>query len=312
MTACHNDSIEVCVCTYRRPQLSVTLESLASLRVPDDFTLSVLVIDNDTTPSARPLVEGIAETFPVPLRYVHCPEGNISIARNGALDHCRARYLAFIDDDETASSDWLCALVEELRRVDADVVLGPVEGVYDQSAPSWMCNLEIHSTRPVWVKGEIRTGYTCNVIIDRHASAVCDRRFDLALGKTGGEDSLFFDEIHKAGGKIGYAERALVHEDVTPERLAYGWLLRRRFRMGQTHGRMLRQKIGAGRLLSNLAVALAKVTYCCGAAVLGGFDATRRNAALLRGTLHIGVFMGLTGMRELELYGSGSVQRGEN
>lgn len=312
MTARHKDSIEVCVCTYRRPQLRGTLESLAALRVPDGFTLSVLVIDNDASPGARSLVESAAKTFPVPLRYVHCPEGNISIARNGALDHCRARYLAFIDDDESASPGWLCALVEELRRTGADVVLGPVDGVYDESAPPWMRNLAIHSTRPVRVEGVIRTGYTCNVILDRLAPAVRGRRFDLALGKTGGEDSQFFNEIHEAGGKIGYAERALVLEDVTPERLAYSWLLRRRFRMGQTHGRMLRRKMGAGRCLSNLAVALAKVTYCCGAAVLGGYDTTRRNAALLRGTLHVGVLMGLTGMRELELYGAGPVHRGES
>ncbi|SEK87519.1 succinoglycan biosynthesis protein ExoM [Roseovarius azorensis] len=312
MTPPINDCIEVCVCTYRRPQLRITLETLAALRAPDGFTLSVLVIDNDATPSARPLVDSIAETFPLPLRHVHCPEGNISIARNGALDHCRARYLAFIDDDEIASPDWLCALVEELRHTNADVVLGPVDAVYDETAPSWMRNLAIHSTRPVWVRGIIRAGYTCNVIIDRQAPAVRGRRFDPALGKTGGEDSLFFTEIQEAGGRIGYSERALVLEDVTPERLAYSWLLRRRLRMGQTHGRLLRRKIGTGRFLGNLAAALAKATYCFGAAVLGGYDTTRRNAALLRGALHIGVLMGLTGMRELELYGAGQPHRAKS
>ena len=299
-----SQSIEVCVCTFRRPQLDETLESLGALRIPEGYTVSVLVVDNDTTPSARARVEEMAAGFPLELRYVHCPEGNISIARNGALEHCQGRYLAFIDDDEIASPEWLAALVDGLHRGDADVVLGPVEGVYPQDAPQWMRTLDIHSTRPVWKRGTIRTGYTCNVMFDRHAPALQGRQFDLALGKSGGEDSFFFAEVFEAGGRITYAQDALVREDVTPDRQSFRWLLRRRFRMGQTHGRVLRRDVGAGRYMGSLAVSLAKVTYCAGAAVLGVHDAARRNAALLRAGMHGGVLMGLTGMRELELYGT--------
>jgi hypothetical protein len=50
----------------------------------------------------------------------------------------------------------------------AEVVLGPVDPVYPEDAPDWMRATSVHATRPVHVRGEIRTGYTCNVLIDRH------------------------------------------------------------------------------------------------------------------------------------------------
>ncbi len=292
--------VDICVCTYQRPHLSDTLASLGHLQVPEGITASVLVIDNDRTPSAQGVVESI--DLPIPLRYVHCPHANISIARNGALDHSDADCLAFIDDDELASPEWLAALLETQRRHRVDAVLGPVQAIYDETAPRWMRLADVHSTRPVWVRDKIRTGYTCNVLINRRSAALEGLRFDLTLGQTGGEDTTFFAEMVRRGGSIAFAEDALVLEPVPTGRATFGWLLRRRFRMGQTHGRLPGQADTPARKLRLVGLGAAKVVYCAGTALLHAFAPARRNAALMRLALHAGKISAVTGLGLLPLY----------
>lgn len=296
-------SIDICICTFRRPQLSDTLGSLARQNIPPGHHVEILVIDNDNHPSARRLVENAATTMPYPVRYVHCPAGNISIARNGALDQSRARYLAFIDDDEVADRNWLANLMRTTLTNTADVVLGPVRAVYASDAPLWMKALDIHSTEPSRVRGVISTGYTCNVLIDRASPAVNGVRFDLGLGQTGGEDTTYFTEVFQRGGQFAYAGDALIYEDVPPARQSFGWLVRRRFRMGQTHGRLIGSDGGLLNTARGLAVASAKMVFCAGATALNLLNRTRRNQAILRGLLHAGVISGLCGLREMRLYG---------
>jgi len=299
------NNIAICVCTYRRPQIIETLHSLAALQVPQGFDVSVLVIDNDNTPSARPLVEQVAETSPIPIRYVHCPAGNISLARNCALDNAAARYLAFIDDDEIATDTWLVNLMHTAKADNCDVVLGPVQAVYAAHAPAWMQKLAIHATKPVWVNGRIETGYSCNVLIDQNGPALAGLRFDLALGQSGGEDSKFFNQVAARAGVIGYAPDALVTEDVPDSRASFKWLLQRRYRMGQTHGQLIAEaQPGAMRLMSSALLRMAKIVYCAAAFVINMISPARRNAAFLRGALHVGVLFGLFGFGSMRLYGA--------
>ncbi|MEL6681958.1 MAG: glycosyltransferase family 2 protein [Pseudomonadota bacterium] len=300
------ETLEICVCTYRRPQLAKTLTSLLALDRPSGYDLSILVVDNDDHPSAADMVEAMAAEALIPLRYVHCPQGNISIARNGALGHSAARFVAFIDDDEVAPSDWLVHLTRQMENSGSDVVLGPVEAEYTEDAPAWMRRTRIHATMPVWVDDKIITGYTCNVLIDRHSSALRNRLFDLSLGQTGGEDTAFFANAVADGGSISFSPDALLFETIPPDRVSFRWLLRRRFRMGQTHGRLVAEK---GASLRLWAVTVCKVLYCIGATILQLPWQDRRNMAILRGGLHMGALSGLAGGQGLQQYGPKFTQR---
>jgi succinoglycan biosynthesis protein ExoM len=125
------EGIDVCVCTFRRPALAETLRSLAAMRRPAGYKVSIIVSDNDDEPSAKALVEQLAPTLDIPVRYIHSPARNISIARNACLDASRARFVAFIDDDETATEEWLTRLVAAAEASRAEVVLGPVRAIHD-------------------------------------------------------------------------------------------------------------------------------------------------------------------------------------
>ncbi len=129
VTEPHNSkTVDIGICTYRRPALVATLLSLFELEVPEGVTVRLIVADNDEEPSAKASVDRLRETSPFEIAYVHCPKSNISIARNACLSESRADYLAFIDDDETAPPHWLAAIMEKAGETGADVVLGPSDG----------------------------------------------------------------------------------------------------------------------------------------------------------------------------------------
>ena len=87
-------SVDICICTFRRPQITDTLASLERLILPPGCRVAVIVADNDDTPSARARVERWALASRFVVTYIHCPDGNISIARNGCLEACTRDFAA--------------------------------------------------------------------------------------------------------------------------------------------------------------------------------------------------------------------------
>ena len=313
MSAAGNtSSIDICVCTFRRAELADTLRSIAAMDMPGGFDVRVIVADNDETPTAEPLVMTLAKDLKLPVVYRHAPARNISIARNACLDASTSDFVAFIDDDETASSQWLVQLVAVAEADGATVVLGPVRALYRPDAPRWMRKGDFHSTLPVWVGGEIRTGYTCNVLLRMGDESLRGRRFSLARGQTGGEDTEFFDQMVKAGGWIAFAPEAWVDEVVPRSRAAFDWLGRRRFRVGQTHGHLLGRNARGLALVKEVGLASAKAAYCFASAIPVVISPVRRNRSVLRGIMHVGVVSGLVGVRELRLYGQPTPRKGGN
>ncbi|TJV21959.1 MAG: glycosyltransferase family 2 protein [Mesorhizobium sp.] len=305
-----NRSIDIGVCTFRRPELADTLRSLDAMEMPAGFDIRIIVADNDDTPTARDLVAALSRELTVPIHYRHAPARNISIARNACLDASTADFVAFIDDDETATAPWLAELVAMAQQSGVAVVLGPVRARYRPDAPDWMRRGDFHSTLPVWVRGEIRTGYTCNVLLRMGSDSLRGRRFSLARGQTGGEDTEFFDQMHKAGGRIAFAPEAWVDEVVPRSRAAFEWLGRRRFRVGQTHGHLLGSSASSIGLVKQVGLASAKAIYCFASALPVVVSPVRRNRSVLRGIMHVGVVSGLVGIREIRLYGQPSPQEG--
>lgn len=292
-------SVDICICTFRRPHLAETLRSVARAD-SGGHQLRIIIADNDHEPTARALVEELRAELGLPVTYLHAPAANICIARNACLDRAEADFVAFIDDDEVVSSGWIAALMARAEATGAAAVLGPALAVYGAEAPRWMVEGDFHSTYPVFVGGVIRTGYTCNVLI-RWSAPYRGLRFDVALGQSGGEDTAFFYQLTGLGGTIDYAPEAVVDDPVPANRATMAWLVRRRLRFGQTHG-MLQDNVGA----KALAVVAAKISYCGAMTALTAFSPVRRRRNWLRAVLHVGVAGGMLGVRQAVHYGQSS------
>jgi succinoglycan biosynthesis protein ExoM len=305
------DHIVIGLCTFRRPMVEATLLSLFGQRLPLGLSVEIIVADNDDARSAEALIRSLSREAPFGVTYLHAPACNISIARNAILDAANAtgaKWLAFVDDDERLDAGWIEALWRQAAAIGAGVVLGDVRAHYGPKAPDWMRRGAVHDTRPERdAKGQIKGGYTCNVLMNMTDPALVGLRFDLSRGQSGGEDTAFFAMARERGAIFAHAPDALADEDVPDNRATLQWLLRRRMRMGQTHASLIGAQAGVVKRAKLAAIAAAKLAACGAMAVASPTDPLARNRALMRGALHFGTVSGLLGVRALILYGRPTV-----
>ena len=193
-----------------------------------------------------------------------------------------------------------------MDKTQADIVLGPVTAHYPSGAPAWMMRGDFHSTRPVWVKGTITTGYCGNVLLKRHSPMLKELYFHEGLGKTGGEDTAFFHTAHQNGATIAYAKDAILHENVPAQRATFSWLCTRRFRTGQSHAAIIlnADSMAWTQRAKTITHAMAKIAFCVLRMLISLTKPIRWRFWLLRAMFHVGVLSRLLGKREIRQYGS--------
>ncbi len=281
--------VRVGIATFRRNDgLAAALAGLAAQRLPPAAAeVSVVVVDNNPDGRAHALVAATAAGFPWPLAYVHETRPGLSPARNAALAAAAdADFLAFLDDDEVPSPDWLAQLLAVQAARDADVVTGPTLPRYERPPPDWLREGRFLEPRR-WPDGAaVETAFTGNVLVRMAAVRRAGARFDERLSFIGGEDIHFFDRLRRAGARLHWADGAVVRESVPPSRATLRWLLRRWMRTGgsdafvymDSHpglgGRLGAAARGALRLAAGGAV-------LAGVALVGGMGRRHRVVARL-------------------------------
>src|SRR5579863_5617547 len=100
----------------RARELRDTLGSVAALTIPSDVAVDCIVIDNASTDDTPRVVEESAQsTSAFPIRRILEPRQGSSFARNRAIGEARGDFIFFLDDDATADSDWLRAMLSALE-----------------------------------------------------------------------------------------------------------------------------------------------------------------------------------------------------
>lgn len=262
-------TLSVCIATYRRPErLKLLLSDLAAQSLlPDE----VIVVDNDASSSARPVIEEFRGHSPFVLQYAVQPERNIALTRNRSVELANGDWLAFVDDDERAPQAWLAQLLDAAQRLGADAVLGPVVPVVPPTAPAWIRRGRFYEF------SRFRTGdavpLNCmrfgNVILRGEPLRAEPGPFDIAYGLTTGEDADLLIRLVQKGARVIWCDEAVVSEPIEPARQSLRWLLQRALSGGQEFAR----KTMAGRygtvtlalrlkLVGNAAAKLAIAALC--------------------------------------------------
>jgi succinoglycan biosynthesis protein ExoM len=279
--------ITVCICTFRRASLLAALLSVANQDLPKEIASHLVVVDNDSEPTAEPLVSSFCANTGTEVEYVHAPGQNISIARNAGLGACRTRWLAFLDDDETVAPDWLRQLTAKSEGYAA--TFGQCKAIYADATPKWIRFGDYHSHRISPRRGVIDTGYTSNALIDMNFVHAHKLRFDEEYGRTGGEDTKFFFAMVREGARLAYAPEAVAYEEVSAKRATLRWIVARRYRAGQTYAKLYRTYDGH-RYLGLVLLSPIKAAACVAIALPLAVLPSRAMWWALRGVFHCGVF----------------------
>lgn len=278
--------VVVCIPTYQRnDELRALLEALQDQGVPEEYRLSVLVIDNNPDGRARAVVDAVsAAGGPVPVDYRHETRPGVSHVRNTALDACReASAIAFIDDDELPGEGWVRRLVERRDETGAIAVFGPAIADYVEGTPDWFRQGDFMSRRIERDGPRRRVGPTCNVLLDMPAVTREGVRFEEAFSTTGGEDTLFFHALLRRGHVFADAADAVTYEVVPLSRARLDWLARRHRRAGFTDAVMwARDRAGQPVRLRAIADGVVRVAVAAPVAglswALAGFRLDARTA----------------------------------
>jgi succinoglycan biosynthesis protein ExoM len=240
-------TVAICIPTFqRREGLRRLLSALARQVSIEHCDVTIIVIDNECSPETKAICDNFVPLMAFPVVYCREPLRGISRVRNKGVETARqyAEFLVFIDDDEVPSPEWLSQLIECQDKYSADVVAGPVEPHFTCSVPRWIqeggfFDRERYATGTILT--ETRTG---NVLIKMD---VFDRigLFDDRFALIGGEDTDFFMRVHQAGGRMIWADNAVVEEWIPASRVRARWLLMRSFRIGSSEAMRTRGHIAS-------------------------------------------------------------------
>lgn len=229
--------VTVAMLTFRRPdELAETLPHALD-QVVGVGGAELLVVDNDTSPSARATVEAHVAAG-APVRYVHEPEPGIVAGRNRALAEAGGDVLVFLDDDERPSPAWLRTMLEAHERFGGAGVVGPVVPEITGEVDPWIragrfFERKRHPTgTPITVAG------TGNLLVDLGLVRRLGLRFDPAFRTSGGSDTAFTRELTAGGARLWWCDEAPVVDLVPVDRATRRWVLRRAFRSGNSRVRV--------------------------------------------------------------------------
>jgi hypothetical protein len=231
--------ISVVILTQRRPEgLELAVRSVLRQTAAGQVAVELVIVDNDQLPSARSLVARLAAEAPFPVIFVHEPRAGVAHARNTALMRARARFVAFLDDDEEAPDDWLAELLAAQARFDADVVFGRVRGIIPDQVTRHRAYLTAFFSREGPAEAQlIAEPFGCGNSLLRVAALPSPTPFSTARNEIGGEDNLLFQTMKAAGARFVWSPDASVWEDPVPGRLTLAYALRRAFAYGQAPSR---------------------------------------------------------------------------
>ena len=249
--------------TFNRSALLLqTLQSVAE-QSASAGEWECVVVNNNSTDDTAECFEKFCETCPnLNIRMVFEANQGLSYARNRGIRESVGEYMAFIDDDEHISKDFISSYIYLFDTVpDAVAAGGPIVAEYPAGAPRWMSRF---TERPIantlylgdkvreFPVGKIPGGGNMAL---RRSAVKRYGVFDISLGRkggnlVGGEESDLFERLQIAGARYFYVPGAVMHHIIIPEKLTDDYFERLSYNVGVSQ--LLRAKffhrVGRARL----------------------------------------------------------------
>ena len=253
--------ISVVVCTYNRAKtLRMAVESVVAQSLPESLTWEILVVDNNSPDQTRQIVEALQSQYPERIRYVLERQQGISHARNAGIRAARGEIVAFLDDDETAATDWLQNLTANLHSGEWAGAGGRVLPPASFTPPPWLSTKSSFASGPLasfdlgLEPGQLKEpAFGANMAFRRE---VLDKYggFRTDLGRSGtsmisNEDTELGRRLMAAGLRLRYEPLAVTCHPVDESRLKKQYFLDWWFNKGRSDVRELGNPPGSTHFL---------------------------------------------------------------
>lgn len=235
------------LCTYKRPQLIATIESIIKSEFSQPTKVTILVVDNDKHCSAKHAVENVELPYNMEITYTVEDKKGISNVRNKVLLETVTEWLLFVDDDEVVSKCWLQSYIDLIldKNITFDASIGPVVTIYPEYVDETIKNSKILDRNKFNHLENISHGATNNCLLNTNFIRKHSICFHGSFNLTGAEDSDFFEQIMIKGGKLVWNEKAVVMEPLSQERSNKDWVRNRLYCNGVNYSRRIRFRYGA-------------------------------------------------------------------
>jgi len=226
--------ISVCICTRRREEeLIKLLESIQVIKVPEDVSVNLIIVENDTEEFSKGAVLKFSETSKFQIRYFLEKNPGISYARNRSVQESSGSdFCCFIDDDQTVDENWLVELVKCQKEFSADAVSGSTPPVFEYAVPKYI--EKFHQDERLPYGTIIEKAATGCLMVKKEYLDKIPGPFDLRLNFTGGEDFFMTHHITKLGGKIVVNHDAISYEIIPRDRATIKYVRKRTVRVANT------------------------------------------------------------------------------
>lgn len=233
--------ISVIICTRNRAAfLSDTLGSLARTRIPDGWTVELVLVDNGSTDATRETAFAHAPAG-MPLRYRMEPTPGLSHARNAAVRTATGDVLLFTDDDVRVPHNWIAPMADPIVMGTADAVAGGVVLAPPLRRP-WMTpdNTQVLAETTALDPACPRRMVGANMAVGRHVFNIVPG-FDDELGAGPnalgfGEETLLSYQLRMAGFRLVSAFDVEVEHHPAPDRLTRTAFLAAAEKQGRVDG----------------------------------------------------------------------------
>lgn len=234
--------ISAIICTYNRAEyLRKAIKSLVEQTLSKD-NYEIIIVDNASEDNTKEVVKEFSDVSN--LRYIYEAKLGLAQARNTGWQAAKGEYVAYIDDDTTASPSWLKKVLEVYGSVTPQpgCVGGKIEPIWEAPRPSWLPDSKLGdlaivnwSDKPVilseeqWLAG-------ANMSLPKKILEEVNG-FQIGLGRTGnklftGEDILLQRQLIRKGYSCFYHPEILVWHHIPASRLTKSWFIKRAFWQG--------------------------------------------------------------------------------
>lgn len=235
--------LSVIVCTYNREDLvKYALSSLVAQSL-DNTLYEVLVVDNNSQDSTISIVRQFEEKYENFHLIIEREQG-LSFARNRGWREAKGIFVAYMDDDAKAFTDWCEKIVQAFECVSPTPIAvgGDIDPWYEKEPPKWFSDdMEIrtwHQTKGFLEPQKAKYGFWGSnmafqrAVLEEYGGFSCDYGM---LGEKArmGEDTEFFGRISQFNKPLWYDPSICVSHWVPECKLQIAYRFLRKIRIGQ-------------------------------------------------------------------------------